>query len=151
MIARLFRRYPNPRGLLLLLAGYFLLQWLLRVVLGGGYEMDEAEQLILGQRLQLGYSPDPPLYTWLQIPLLRLFGEGVVALSLLKNLLLFGLYACSWFVARHAGLGRDQAALAALSLLLLPGIGWESQRDLTHTVLVTTLAAATLWAALALL
>ncbi len=151
MIERLFRRFPNPRGLFLLLAGYFLLQWLLRLFLGGGYEMDEAEQLVLGQRLQLGYSPDPPLYTWLQIPLFRLLGEGLPALSLLKNLLLFGTYASAWFVARHAGLGRDQAALAALSLLLLPGIGWESQRDLTHTVLVTALAAATLWAAMALL
>ena len=30
-------------------------------------------------------------------------------------------------------------------MLLLPQIGWESQRDLTHSVLVTTLAAATLY------
>jgi len=151
MMQRLFQRFPNPAGYLLLLAGYFLLQWLLRVGTAGGFEMDEAEQLILGQRLQVGYSPDPPLYTWLQIPLLRLFGDGVVALSLLKNLLLFATYASSYFVARHAGLGRDQSALAALSLILLPGIGWESQRDLTHSVLVTTLAAVSLWVAMALL
>lgn len=150
MMQRLFQRFPNPVGYLLLLAGYFLLQWLLRVSTAGGFEMDEAEQLILGQRLQLGYSPDPPLYTWLQIPLLRLFGDGIVALSLLKNLLLFVTYTSSYFIARHAGLGRDQSALAALSLILLPGIGWESQRDLTHSVLVTALASITLWVVLAL-
>jgi hypothetical protein len=36
-------------------------------------------------------------------------------------------------------------------MLLLPQIGWESQRDLTHSVLVTTLAAATLYVVVLLL
>jgi lipopolysaccharide core galacturonosyltransferase RgtC len=148
MIDRLFR---NPCSPLLLIAGYFFLQWLLRVVSGGSFELDEAEQMVLGQRLQLGYSPDPPLYTWLQVPLSKLLGEGVAALSLLKNLLLFATYASSYFIARHCGLARQHAGLAALSLILLPMVGWESQRDLTHSVLVTTLAAASLWAVLALL
>jgi 4-amino-4-deoxy-L-arabinose transferase-like glycosyltransferase len=148
VIERLFR---NPYSPLLLIAAYFFLQWLLRVFIGGSFELDEAEQMVLGQRLQLGYSPDPPLYTWLQIPLAKLLGEGVAALSLLKNLLLFALYVCTYFIARHCGLARQHAGLAALSLLLLPQVGWESQRDLTHSVLVTTLAAATLWAVLALL
>ncbi len=138
-------------GFFLLLAGYFVCHWLLRTFTGGGFEMDEAEQIILGQRLQMGYSPDPPLYTWLQIPLLRLFGEGAFALALLKNLMLFGLYASVYFIGRHCGFSPEKAALASLSMLLLPGIGWESQRDLTHSVLVTLMAAVTLWAAMGLL
>jgi len=148
VIERLFR---NPYSPLLLIAGYFFLQWILRVFIDGSFELDEAEQIVLGQRLQLGYNADPPLYTWLQIPLSKLLGEGVAALSLLKNLLLFATYACTYFIARHCGLAREHAGLAALSLILLPQIGWESQRDLTHSVLVTTLAAASLWAVLALL
>ena len=147
----LFRRLSRPSGLLLLLAAYFLLHWLLRITAGGGFELDEAEQLLFGQCLQPGYSADPPLYTWLQIPLLRLFGEGAAALGLLKNLLLFLTYVCSYFIGRQAGLSVERAGLAALSLLLLPQIGWESQRDLTHSVLVTTLSAASLWTLLALL
>ena len=141
----------DQSGFFLLLAGYFLLHWLLRTFTGGGFEMDEAEQLVLGQRLQIGYSPDPPLYTWLQLPLLRLFGEGAFALALLKNLMLFGLYASVYFIGRHCGFSSQKAALASLSMLLLPGIGWESQRDLTHSVLVTLMAAVTLWAAMGLL
>jgi len=148
MIDRLFRHPSSPW---LLIAGYFFSQWLLRVFSGGGFELDEAEQLVLGQRLQLGYSPDPPLYTWLQIPLFKLLGEGAAALSLLKNLLLFATYASTYFIGRHCGLSRQRAGLAALSLILLPQIGWESQRDLTHSVLVTTVAAVSLWAVLALL
>ncbi|MCP3869393.1 MAG: hypothetical protein GY703_15080 [Gammaproteobacteria bacterium] len=134
-----------------LLAVYFSFHWLLRIFMGGGFEMDEAEQLILGQRLQLGYSADPPLYTWLQIPLFQVFGDGVVALALLKNLLLFTTYSSVYLIGRRIGLTPEKAVLASLSLLLLPGIGWESQRDLTHSVLVTTLAAVTLWYVLSLL
>lgn len=148
MTDRLLRHPFSP---LLLIAVYLLLQWLLRVFNAGGFELDEAEQLVLGQRLQLGYSPDPPLYTWLQIPLFKLLGEGAAALSLLKNLLLFATYASTYFIGRHCGLSPQRAGLAALSLILLPQIGWESQRDLTHSVLVTTLAAVSLWAVLALL
>jgi 4-amino-4-deoxy-L-arabinose transferase-like glycosyltransferase len=148
VIDRLLRNAGSP---LLLFAGYFLLQWLLRIFNGGSFELDEAEQLVLGQRLQLGYSPEPPLYTWLQIPLFKLLGDGVAALSLLKNLLLFATYTSTYFIAIHCGLNRQRASLAALSMLLLPQLGWESQRDLTHSVLVTTLAAASLWAVLALL
>ena len=147
----LFRGFSRPSGPLLLLAGYFLLQWLLRINMGSGFELDESELLLFGQRLQLGYSASPPLYTWLQIPLLRLFGEGAAALALLKNLLLFLSYAFCYCIGRSAGLSVERAGLAALSLLLLPQIGWESQRDLTNSVLVTTLSAATLWALLALL
>ena len=36
-------------------------------------------------------------------------------------------------------------------MLLLPQIGWESQRDLTHSVLVTGMASMTLWLALTML
>ena len=151
LIESLYRRFNVPGGALGLIAGYFIVQWLVRIIIGGGLELDEAEQVIFAQRLQAGYSPDPPLYTWLQIPLFALFGEGVPALSLLKNLLLFTTCASSYFSARHCGLSPEHAGLAALNLILLPQIGWESQRDLTHSVLVTTMASLTLWAVLCLL
>jgi 4-amino-4-deoxy-L-arabinose transferase-like glycosyltransferase len=148
---RLSRIFDTTGATLALLGGYFLIHTLLRLVLGGGLELDEAEQMVLAQRLQPGYSPDPPLYTWLQIPLFAIFGKGLFALSLLKNLLLLGTFACGYFVARQCGMGERRAAMAALSFLLLPQIGWESQRTLTHSVLVTTLSAATLWSVLVIL
>ena len=148
MLTRLFSR---PRDTLALLAGYFLLQLILRQILDGGLELDEAEQLILGQRLQAGYNAQPPLYTWLQIGVFQLFGHNLYALSLLKNLLLFGTYVAVYFAARLVCPDVRSAALATLSLLLIPEIGWESQRDLTHSVLATALAAVTLWLVLELL
>jgi 4-amino-4-deoxy-L-arabinose transferase-like glycosyltransferase len=141
-VERLLR---NPRTLLALIGGYLLWQVVLRLLIGGGLELDEGEQLILGQRLQPGYGPQPPLYTWLQIGLLRFGDNPLLALSLLKNGLLFTLYAAVYLAARRLCPSPQSAALAALSLLLLPQIGWESQRDLTHSVLVTAVSALTLW------
>jgi 4-amino-4-deoxy-L-arabinose transferase-like glycosyltransferase len=141
----LTRLLSSPRDTLALLAGYFLLQLILRQVLGGGLELDEAEQLVLSQRLQAGYNAQPPLYTWLQIGVFEVFGRSLYALSLLKNLLLFATYAAVYFSARLVCPDPRSAALACLSLLLLPQVGWESQRDLTHSVLATSLAAMTLW------
>ena len=127
------------------IATYFVFQVVLRLTLGDSLELDEAEQMILGQRLQAGYTGQPPLYTWLQIGFFAVFGHGVLALTLLKNLLLFLTFAGSFFAARQLGIRAALASASALSLLLLTDIGWESQRDLTHSVLVTSMAALTLW------
>jgi len=120
------------------------------VTVAGGVEKDEAEQLLWTQTLAWGYGPQPPLYSWLQWALFQLTGPTVVGLALLKNALLFATYAFTWAAARRL-LEPAPAALAAASLLLLPQVAWESQRDLTHTVLVTSAAAATLWLAIGLL
>lgn len=48
-------------------------------------------------------------------------------------------------VSRTSLVTASLAVLAAASLLLIPQIGWESQRDLTHSVLAAAVAAATLY------
>lgn len=126
-------------GLLL----YFALQLTMRVLTAEGVELDEAEQLLWTQDLRWGYGPQPPLYTWLQWVFFQVFGASIFALALMKNLLLLGTYSCTWLAARRL-VAPPLAALSAASLLLLMQIVWESQRDLTHSVLVTTSAAATL-------
>lgn len=126
-------------GLLL----YFALQLAVRVLTAEGVELDEAEQLLWTQDLRWGYGPQPPLYTWLQWAFFQAFGVSIFALALLKNLLLFGTYSFTWLAARRL-LAPPLAALSSASLLLLTQIVWESQRDLTHSVLVTSSAAATL-------
>ncbi len=129
---------------LVILAIYFGLQLVVRTLTSTSVDLDESEQVLFAQRFSWGYGPDPPLYTWLQIGFFSLFGQGVFALALLKNLLLFGTYALTYHNAQFITGRHDCGLLAAVSLLLLPTIVWESQRDLTHTVLATTMAAATL-------
>ena len=136
---------------LLFLAGYFLLHIALRVAISPSLDYDEAEQMVLSQWLLPGYTEQPPLYTWVQRLLFALFGKGVFAISLLKNTLLFLTYLFVFLSARRALNNERLAILASLSLLFIPQIGWESQRDMTHTTLAVLAAAATLWQVLRLL
>ena len=130
---------------LLALGCYFLLHILLRVTISDSLDYDEAEQALLGQWLLAGYTEQPPLYTWIQHALFTLFGKNAFAVSLMKNGLLFLTYVSVYFAACRVLGDRRSAILASCSLLLIPQIGWESQRDMTHTTLVVFAAAATLW------
>ncbi len=129
---------------LLVLGCYFSLHIILRVLISDSLDYDEAEQAMLGQWLLAGYTEQPPLYTWIQYFLFQLFGENVFAVSLLKNGLLFFTYIFVFFTGREILKDTRLAILATCSLLLIPQIGWESQRDMTHTTLVVCAAAASL-------
>lgn len=134
---------------LLALAVYLGAQVLVRLWTGDALELDEAEQVLWTQRLALGYGTQPPLYTWLQRGVFELVGVSVLGLTLLKHALLALTYLFTFAAARTL-MPVPLAALASASMLLIPQIGWESHRDLTHTVACTTMAAAAWWAVLAL-
>ncbi len=135
----------SPAKVLGLLALYFLLQALARVWLSPGLQVDEAEQVILTQSWLWGYGSQGPLYTWLQAAVFALTGTSVTALAFLKNALLFGTYGLMFLAAREVLRRGDHAALAAAGLLFIPHLAWESQRDQTHLVLASALAAGTLF------
>lgn len=135
---------------LFVLVAYFLLQVMLRVSSPAVLDLDESESILRSQQLQLGYGSQPPLYFWLQWLMFSLFGTNVLALSVQKNLLLFCTYLAMFYTAR-ALVGMRGAIMVAASLILFPQIGWESQRDLTHSVLMTCMAALTLWCYVGLL
>jgi len=127
-----------------LLALFFLTSLVIRVVLPGGLELDESEQLLLTQTWSWGYGPQPPLYVWLQSFFFSLFGISIFSLALFKDILLFGTLFFLYLIARDTtGDGRF-ARIATLSLFLSPQYGWEFHRTLTHTVLATAVAAALL-------
>ena len=130
---------------------YFTAHLIFRVLVSSALEQDEAEQVLFSQWLRGAYVSSPPLYTWLQMLFFRVFGTTVFSLSLLKNGLLLSTYVFVFLSARTLLRSTRLAVLASCSLLLIPQISWESQRDLTHSVLATTLSAATLFTVLALL
>ena len=135
----------DPRlGARFLLAtfAYFFAQFLLRLTHSGALGLDEAEQFAAAQSLHWGYGPQPPLYSWIAYGLFNLFGPSVFALALLKNSLLCATYVLIFASGKHMFGDARRAALAAGSLVFLPQILWESQRELTHSVLAVTLCAA---------
>ena len=138
------------RHFLLVLTAYFLVQVVLRVTSPAVLDLDESEAVLSFQRLQPGYGSQPPLYFWLQWLMFSVVGVNLFALSVVKNLLLLCTYVATFYTAR-ALIGVRGAIIVAGSLVLFPQIGWESQRDLTHSVLVTCVAALTLWCYVGLL
>ncbi|MCB2216290.1 glycosyltransferase family 39 protein [Desulfofustis glycolicus] len=135
----------------LFIIGYFVLQVVVRLITTPGAVIDESEQLLLTQHFSLGYNAQPPLYTWTQMAFFALFGPGILALTVLKNLLLALVYLLTYRIGRLLTGNRQTAALGTLSLLLLPQIVGEAQVDQIHSVLVTTAAAATLYLLILLL
>ena len=115
-----------------------------RVLLSPAVMWDQAEQLIWTQSLEWGYGPQPPLYTWVQRGVNTLFGPSVLSLAVFKHALLVLTFVFMYLAARQI-LPRRSAWLAALGMAWLPGMGWEVLRDLTHTVLLTCVVAATWW------
>ena len=130
---------------------YFGLHLGLRLSLSGSLDYDEAEQAMLAQWLLPGYTEQPPLYSWLQFGFFSLLGKNVFAVALLRNLLLLLTYVFVYQSAREVLRDSRTAILATLSLLFIPQIAWESQRDMSHTLLVVCAAAATFWQALRLM
>jgi len=136
---------PGAGAVTLLVAAYSALHVVVRLLAGPGLQHDEAEQLVLGQGWALGYGLQPPLYTWLHLALFSTVGVTVLSVTLLRNLALTALYLFCFLAARRILADTRLAALAALSLWLVPQVAWESYRDLSHTVLAMAVAAATLW------
>lgn len=117
----------------LLIALYFVAHTVLRTALGGSFEVDEAEMLVMAQKFQLGYGPQLPLYNWMQTAAFKVFGTGTFAITALKNALLFATYALM-FVGLRRVLPLRLAVVGTLSLLLLPNLSWEGQRAGSHTI-----------------
>lgn len=121
----------------LLILGYFVAQFLIRVGFSANLEIDESQ--FVGQtQLALGY-PDshPPLYNWLIAGALALTGGyWPAAVALVKNVLLAGTYLLAFDTGRRVT-GRALTGLIVVaSFMLLPQIVWKSQVTLAHSILV---------------
>jgi 4-amino-4-deoxy-L-arabinose transferase-like glycosyltransferase len=107
--------------------------------------VDDAEQTLLAQRWDWGYGPQPPLYTWLTMIFSAVFGWSTFTMALIKNVLLFGLYSATYFTARRLSRSHAVAVVAAVALQFMPSVVWEAERELTHSILASTMVMVTLW------
>lgn len=133
MIDRLAR---HGGAVYVLLAAYFIVNVILRLASPASLELDEGQQLFFAQWLSVGYDTQPPFYNWVQYWVVQLLGDSVLAVSLLKNLTLFLSYLLVGLTAQLVIRDRVLAVIATLGLITLPQVGYEAQRDLTHTISV---------------
>ena len=119
---------------------YYAVHAAIRVQAPGNATLAESEQLLMARWLQWGYSPNPPLYTWLQAGLFRLMGETVASLTLLRSLLMLSTFAGFHLIARCEFGDRTRTLLASVSLLLMFELVWANQVQHTVALLSLTLA-----------
>lgn len=124
----------RDRVWLLVFAGYYLFHVIYRLALGGALGLDESQTILNAQEFALGYGPQPPLYAWLQRLVFLVFGDNLFSMTLFKNLLLFASVLGVYGVMRRYG-SAHMAGLSASGLILLHQFSWESQRDLSHSVI----------------
>ena len=136
-------RLSFKQKFLFLLIVYFLLLLIVRIVISGSVEFDEAEQVLFSQQLSLGYGSQPPLYEWIQKIFFTIFGLNIFSLALFKNSLFVLTYFFLYLSARIILQDNLRAALASLALLLTHTYGWQSMHQLTHAILALSLCSIT--------
>jgi 4-amino-4-deoxy-L-arabinose transferase-like glycosyltransferase len=124
----------KPERVLWLIAAYYVVAILVRVLRSEGLQNDEAEQLFQSQFLLLGYGRQPPFYNWLQYGVVHLIGPSVLAVSLVKNGLLSLTCLFYGLAARQISERGQVPAAAMLGILALPVVTILAQRDLSHAV-----------------
>ncbi|MBH9983013.1 glycosyltransferase family 39 protein [Bartonella sp. B10834G6] len=117
---------------------YFAFEALFVTLLSQGAGLDDAELASNISFWNWGYGgSQPPLYTWIAFGVEQLFGLHFYWLQIIK----FGLLATT-FLSVYLGLRLLHvrpvvAGASMLAMFLLPQIGWESQRALTHSIMGT--------------
>lgn len=99
-------------------------------------ELEDAEQAYYSQWLRWGYDDQPPLYTWLQYGVNKIFGINRISFSFLRGILFAGilLFLYRFSVMRIKDV--DKSKLAILLLVLIPVFIDFTFRRLSHTSLL---------------
>ena len=63
----LVRLISTKGRFLTVVAAYFILRFVARIITSPTVDLDEGEQLLASRQLALGYGPQPPLYTWFNL------------------------------------------------------------------------------------
>ena len=137
-------RHLSPLCLGGIVLAYVIINALSQRLVSGTADLDQSRQLLFSQDWQLGYSSQPPLYTWLVLTVFAVTGPSLSALLGIKVVLLSSLAAILIGVGRQFSFSKQQHLITIISMVFILGFLWESQKDLTHTVLATVISAATL-------
>jgi 4-amino-4-deoxy-L-arabinose transferase-like glycosyltransferase len=133
-----------PSTVVALILGYLGVHLALRLALGPTLGIDDAEQALFAQGWSWGYRfRQPPLFTWLLLPLFELLGPGILALSLLRYALLAITFLAMYGVARRWVGEPHLAALSVYSFALIYVFAFYAHHDLTHTTALGALIALT--------
>lgn len=149
IIDRNWRAITAPRGFYLFILGFVGSCFVLRLVLFPGASSDDAEMLVLTQSFEAFYKAgQPPLLNWILTLIFQVTGPSLTIAVMLKGLMMLATYFLLYGAARLVLADPRRAALAAASPLLIYLFVWDGLYNYSHTIFMTMLAAAALFAAL---
>ena len=136
----------GPARLAVALCVYFSVLAVLRLTLFPGGSDDDAEILFYTQSWSLAYKGNqPPLYAWIILAVQSFAGPAMWVVIAVKYGLLALFYGFSYLAARRLFADHLFAVFAPLSLVACFFIGWDTVVNYSHTVLLLTAMAATMW------
>jgi 4-amino-4-deoxy-L-arabinose transferase-like glycosyltransferase len=141
-----FAWLAQPAVIVGLIALYLLGHFILRLMLSPTLGIDDAEQILFAQRWDFGYRfRQPPLFTWMLLPVVDLIGPGVLAISIVRYALLAITFVVYYLTARLCLHDRRLAGLAVLSLATIYVFAYYAHHDLTHTTALGAMIALALY------
>ncbi|NJO36841.1 MAG: hypothetical protein HC871_03430 [Rhizobiales bacterium] len=141
-----FAWLAEPAVIVGLIALYLLGHFVLRLTLSPTLGIDDAEQILFAQRWDFGYRfRQPPLFTWMLLPVVDLIGPGVMAVSLVRYVLLAITFVFYYLTARLCLRDQRLAGLAVLSLASIYVFAYYAHHDLTHTTALAAMIALALY------
>jgi len=116
---------------------YILIHLLVRISFSQILQVDDSEQIDHAQNLLLGYPiPQPPMYSWLSWIMFKIFGTGLLALTLLKYTIISLTFWFTWLVSGQLFQHIQTRYIATFSYLLIPSFAWHMHQGFTHTILL---------------
>lgn len=138
------RRFPSlERNLWLLASAVILLNAISQLLVSGTADQDQAGELLRSQWWAWGYGSQPPLYTWIVKVVFAVTGPSLWSLQAIKVGLLSTLVAAALAMGLKLKFSPSQQLINLCGFTLIPQFLWESQRDLTHSVLAAVIATLT--------
>ena len=135
-----------PRAVFGIWVSLFAIICLIRTFVFVGTGADESEALILAQEWRLGYGPiNPPLFVWLLIPALELFGVDIGVVVALRFVILTGTCFFLYLSAHRILQDKALAALAALTPVAIYYFAWDSLFHYSHSALLTLAVSGTFY------
>ena len=116
---------------------YILIHLLVRISFSQILQVDDSEQIDHAQNLLLGYPiPQPPMYSWLSWIMFKIFGTGLLALTLLTYTIISLTFWFTWLVSGQLFQHIQTRYIATFSYLLIPSFAWHMHQGFTHTILL---------------
>jgi 4-amino-4-deoxy-L-arabinose transferase-like glycosyltransferase len=125
---------------------YCLFFFVFRLILiDSALSPDEAEQIYLSHQVfKLSIGDQAPLYTWIVKLLSFIFPINILSLSFLKYLIFFQFHCFNYLIIREFWNKKNSLYISLFTLLIFH-YSFETNFDLTHSLLLMSLSTLSIW------